>query len=347
MPSTLVKRRLVAACIAVGALAATTGCAPATASAASAPFRVTGYAEAGGTTTARIAASAKALTMVGVDGVNLTASADGISPVDPTALTLLRQAHKQGEKAELLFGNYSNDLGDFSDPLAETMFASPSKMDAVVTALKAEVATDGWDGITIDLESLNGFGADGHTRDDNAGLDSFVTRLRAALPSSSISICLVATTDSYADYGYDLTTIAASTDHVVLMAYDQHGPTWSDAGPVGGYPWAKSAVKLLAKGVAAAKIQLGIAGYGYSWTHGRMQSDGDQYTDKGARAKVKAEHATAHWDSVQKEWHATFKNGTVIWWSDAKSYTARKALAKSLHLGGVAVWSLSGADRLT
>src|ERR1700712_860922 len=70
-----------------------------------APFTVTGYAEAGGTTAAEVTASAKALTMVGVDGVNLTEDANGITAVDPSALTLLAQSHKLGKKAELLFGN--------------------------------------------------------------------------------------------------------------------------------------------------------------------------------------------------------------------------------------------------
>jgi spore germination protein len=70
------------------------------------------------------------------------------------------------------------------------------------------------------------------------------------------------------------------------------------------------------------------------------------YADKAARAKVKAAHVTAHWSSTQREWHATFRTGTVIWWSDARSYRARLALAHSLKLGGVAVWSLGQSDPL-
>jgi spore germination protein len=286
------------------------------------------------------------MTNVGIDGVNLTPNGGGVTSVTPGALALLRQAHKLGKRGELLFGNFDNSIGDFSDPLSERLFASSDRMDAVVADLAADVKSGGWDGITVDLESLNRFGASGHTRDDNAGLATLLTKLKTALPNKSISICLVATTTSYADYGYTLSTIGREADHVVLMAYDQHGPTWSDAGPIGGYPWAKKAVVLLGKGVPASKIQLGIAGYGYSWTHGKQQKTGNTYTDAQARAKVRSGKATPQWSATQKEWHANFANGSVIWWSDARSYRARVALAKSLHLGGVAVWSLGGSDPL-
>ncbi len=185
------------------------------------------------------------------------------------------------------------------------------------------MTSQGWNGITIDLESLNNFGAAGHTRDDNAGLDAFAKELRAALPKSSISICLIATTGSYADLGYDVTTLGASVDHVVLMAYDQHGPTWSSAGPIGGLPWAKSSLKALTRALPAAEIQLGIGEYGYSWPSdsvGGSPRGGGPYTVAQARALVKKNHATARWDSTQQEWHATLPDGTTIWWSDARSY---------------------------
>ena len=316
------------------------------AAATSTPFDITGYAEDGDTTKAQLKASTKAMTMVGVDGVNLTPDGDGITAPDDTVLGLLHDAHAEGDTAQLLVSNYSDAIGDFDDSLAEKMFGDPAKMTDVVTAITNEVTTDGWDGITIDLESLNGWGAEGHTRDDNAGLDAFVTQLAAAIGAERISICLTATEGSYADLGYDLATIGSHVGHVVLMAYDQHGPTWSKAGAVGGYPWVKASLNQLLKGVAASRIQLGIAGYGYSWAHGKQQKTGDQYSDKQARAYVKKHHATAHWSSTQKEWHATLANGTVIWWSDAKSYKDRKALAKSKQLGGIAVWSLGQSDPL-
>jgi spore germination protein len=331
-------RRFAAAIAIVAAVGTLAGC-----SASSAGFEVTGYAESGATTKTQVLASANAMTEVGVDGVNLTASGDGVSAPDAAALRLLAEAHTHHLRASLLFGNFSNAIGDFSDPLAEELFRSPTNIRDVVSALVHEVRRHHWDGITIDLESLNGFGASGHTRDDNAGLDKFVTALRAGLGSRSLSICLSATTGSYANLGYDLHTISTSVDHVVLMAYDQHGPAWSKAGPVGGYPWVKQSVRGLLKSVPAAKIQLGVGEYGYTWP---AHAIGTNYSDASMRALVRQNGARAVWSSSQLEWYSTFADGETVWWSDARSYRARVALARALHLGGVAVWSLGQGDPL-
>jgi spore germination protein len=322
----------------VAAVAMLAGC-----SATPSAFEITGYAESGATTRAQLVASARAMSEVGVDGVNLTASGDGVSAPDAAALLLLADAHARHLKASLLFGNFSDAIGDFSDPLAEKLFRSPTNIRDVVSALAREVKRHHWDGITIDLESLNGFGESGHTRDDNAGLDRFVKALRTALGTRSLSICLSATTGSYADLGYDLHTISGTVDHVVLMAYDQHGPQWSKAGPVGGYPWAKRSVRGLLAGVPAAKIQLGVGEYGYTWP---VHGIGTNLSTAAMRTLVKQRGAKAVWNASQLEWTSTFSDGETVWWSDARSYRARLALAHQLNLGGVAVWSLGQGDPL-
>jgi spore germination protein YaaH len=106
----------------------------------------------------------------------------------------------------------------------------------------------------------------------------------------------------------------------------------------------KEALAPLRKAVPASKLQLGIAGYGYTWPkHG----DGEQVSDARARAVVKRDGAAAKWSAGQAEWHATLPSGTTMWWSDARSYRTRLAYAKHLKLGGVAVWSLGLSDALT
>ncbi|MDQ0744726.1 spore germination protein YaaH [Clavibacter sp. B3I6] len=189
----------------------------------------------------------------------------------------------------------------------------------------------------MDLESLTGAHPTGLTR--------LVSGLKAALgPARSVSVCLMATTGDYRPLGYDLAALGRAADHVVLMAYDQHGPTWSGAGAVGGMPWVKAALEPVRKAVPAARIQLGIAGYGYTWPR---TGEGRQLSDQGARDLVASQRAKAVWSVPQQEWHATLRDGTTVWWSDARSYDARVALAKQRGLGGVAVWSLGLSDPLT
>lgn len=298
--------------------------------------QVVGYAEAGSTTTAQLAASRGVLTTVGVDGVNVTSDGAGLTPVSRESLALLRAAHAQKKKAELLVGNFDGTLGDFSPTIGDRLLGSPTHITTVVNTLASEVKAHGWDGVTVDLESLSAR--------NPGGLTDFVAKLAGRLGADkSISICLMATTDGYGAEGYDLKGLGKAADHVVLMGYDQHGPTWTGAGPVGGQPWVAQTLAPLLNAIPAAKVQLGVAGYGYTWPkHG----DGTQLSDADARAVVKKNGAEAVWDATQLEWHATLPNGTVIWWSDAKTLALREAFAAKNHLGGVAVWSLGLSDPL-
>lgn len=325
----------------VGVLVAVTGsgCSELVGALGGHELRVTGYAESGSTTTAQMKASSEAMTMVGVDGVNLLPAANRFGPVDKQAYALLKTAHRQGQTAELLIGNYDQTIEDFNSKTASKMLSSKSNTVAVVEQLRLEVQAHKWDGVTVDLEAMGPSDIDGLTR--------FVRLLKTAVGANkSVSIALTADPLDYRKWGYDTAAIGAAVDHVALMAYDQHGPSWTDAGPVGGLPWVRGSLDLLLKTVPAAKVQLGIAGYGYSWKNGKL-GDYVQYSDADARAFVKKHGAQPSWNATEGEWTATTSDGTVIWWSDARSYKLRKQLAKSKGLEGVAVWSLSLSDPLS
>ena len=306
---------------------------------------VTGYVEAQGTSVATLKKRSAKLTSVGIDGINFTADGSGITDVTREAYALLAQAHRQNDTAELLVGNYDNDFGDFSPQVAAALLSSPTNMEATANALVTEVAEHGWDGIQVDLESLESIvDADPSYTD---AVTSYLALLRAKLDDVStkktLSVAIMATTGDYRDLGYDPAGIAASTTSIVLMAYDQHGPWERTAGPVGGLPWVRATLRTLLKSVDASEVQLGIAGYGYSWPR---SGAGRHYSPHAARALAAKDKAVVHWSGNQQERYATLKNGTRLWWSDARAVDARVKLAASFDLRGVAVWSIGLADTL-
>ena len=297
---------------------------------------VIGYVEAGDGVSA-LAPSLAALSSVAIDGVNITASGTGISTAGAGERAILAKAHSSGERGELLLGNFTEALGDFDTSAAHKLFASDANRRAVIAALVAGVAAQGWDGVQLDFESLDAA--------DMNGLTRFTTELRSALPAArtlSMAVMASATTQEYRDSAYDLPALARQLTHVVLMAYDQHGPTWSGPGPVGGLPWVKTTLTALLASVPAAKVVLGVAGYGYTWP---TRETGTQLSDAAARAVAKKGVAT--WDATQGEWHATLAAGGELWWSDAKSLQVRRNVARSLGIDGVAVWSLGLSDPVT
>lgn len=304
---------------------------------AASTLAVTGYAESGGATTAaEINASAPAMSTVGVDGVNINSAGTSVPAPDSTTITLLNKAHADNLRAEFLVGNYSDSIGDFDPTALHKLVSSSSNIKKVVSSLVGDVNSQGWDGITVDFESIES--------QDAQGLVNFVTALKVAMPAGKpVSVDVTAFPDA-ADYpanGYNLTALGNAADYIALMAYDEHGPTWNGVGPIGGLPWQESCLQQILADVPADKVDLGVAGYGYTWP---TTGTGVQVGDAQARQMVANDGSTATWNSTQGEWTATLKNGTVLWWSDAKSWPLRVTLAQKYGLHGMALWALDLSD---
>jgi spore germination protein len=288
-----------------------------------------------GSPTGLIARNARAMSVVGVDGVNLT-PAGGVSAPDQAALGQLRAATAAGLPAVLLIGNWSDRINDFSEPLAHRVLGNAAAITADAATLAADVRADGWSGISVDLESL--------APRDRSGLTAFLAALRADLPpADSLSMCVTNFTSlgQYAVNGYDLAGIAASAG-IVLMAYDEHGPWENTPGPVGALSWQRAGLRALLRVVPAPDVLLGVAGYGYAWRpHSNVM-----LSDAQARALVRRWHARARFVATVGEWTARLGDGSTLWWSDARSFALRVRLARQFGVRGLAVWSLGLSDPL-
>jgi spore germination protein YaaH len=297
-------------------------------------FAATGYVDSGdGDVAALLRRSAATVDDVGVDGASLNAAADGIVLAD-RARVALAAAHAAGRPASLLVSNFDDGLGDFSPRLGARLLRSPERRAAVAAAVAAEVRSRGWDGATVDLEALD-------VR-DRAGLVAFVGAVRAALPGDlTVDVDVPAATDPR-DPGlapFDLPALAAAADRVVVMAYDQHY-IGGRPGPVAGLGWFRRSVRTALSGVPAARLRVGVAGYGYRW---RRDGRTSAVTVRAARRLA---GRRARWDATQAEWTARLADGSVLWWSDARSVRARTAVARDAGAAGIALWRLGAADPL-
>ncbi|WJY01843.1 glycosyl hydrolase family 18 protein [Curtobacterium sp. 458] len=295
---------------------------------------VEGYVEPGSGAAGRVTAAADRASTIGIDGVTL--ADDGATLLDPPDGTaaLARTATRAGSSPELLVSNFSSDLGDFSPQIGTALLSRAAHRSAVAAELARRAHDLGVRGVQIDLESLRAR--------DRAGLVAFAGELSDAVHDrlgrgARVSIAVMASTDAdgYRDTGYDLRRLVQHVDRVVLMTYDQHG-LWSGPGAIGSLPWTERVVRVAeAEGVPRSRIDLGIAGYGYVWGG---EHDGEQVTP--ARAAELAGKA-ATWSARDGEWSAVLRDGVRVHWSDARSYRARVALATTLRLHGVALWSLN------
>jgi spore germination protein YaaH len=301
-----------------------------------------------------VAANAGLVTMVGVHGATISEDGTTLIPESPSSAAVVAEAHALGMKAELLIANFDAELKDFSASIGTALLSNAANRSAVVTQLVDAVVAGGYDSVQLDIEYLG--------IDDASGLTAFARELDAALdlvpgrePGTappldsltpwgeipiSIAVMAKASPSAYIAAGYDFQGLLANVDRVVLMGYDQHGASWSGPGPVGGLPWVASSLDaLLASGVPASKIDLGIGAYGYSWPGDGSTGTTLRVTDARAIA-----HDSAEFDAEQGEWTATLDDSTVLWWSDETSRGLRMQLARERGLHGVAIWQLASAE---
>jgi spore germination protein YaaH len=340
-----VNRRLGATLLAAAALATLAGCAapgsdptptPATTS-TQPPLPTEGYLLADSATIHSLDRDAAALATVGIDGVAILATGAAVSDLPANSASLVASAHSRGLTAELVVTNYDKAKGAFSPKIADAVLDSAANRAAVVAQLVSQVSAAGFDGVQIDFDSLDA----GNT----PGLAALAQQLHDALGAPRTVSMAVAAEGSTAHYfaaGYDFAQLKTTVSRVVLKAFDQHTPTSTKPGPVGGMPWATVALDaLLATGLPAGQVDLGVAGYGYSWPGNG--SDGTRLSDDDSRALA---GDLASYDTAQGEWTAILPDDTVVWWSDARSLSERRDLARSRNLHGIAVWELSLTDPL-
>jgi spore germination protein YaaH len=302
-----------------------------------APLASTGYI-LGGSPDRLVMRDAHGLATLAVAGVAISSNGRSVGSPDAATTHLVTTAHENGLRAELLVSNFSDKLGDFDPRAAARLLGHPDRVRAVATTLAGFVADQSWDGVQIDLESLSKADAD--------GLLLLVQELQARMaPEKSVSIAVMASTAAreYVRRGYQLAELGQAVDTLALMTYDQHGPGWSGPGPIGARSWQKEALATVVEKVPASKVDLGVAGYGYSW---QRNGSGHTVTVKQARHLVSADGAKARWRSGPGEWTARLSNGTVLWWSDGRSYEKRLQIAADAGVHGLALWRLGSADPL-
>lgn len=191
-------------------------------------------------------------------------------------------------------------------------------------------------------------------------INTFKSNLATTNPKTTITID-VATNDAIKPNLIDTVVAGQVADHVVLMAYDYHfagsyvsGPIApvSGAGITSEYDVISAVQKLQAK-VPKDKILLGIPNYGYEWetldpfaraatiprtgvaaSNKRAEDLLDRCATCSATPDIDAnEMQISYLDPISNTYHQIF-------YPTKESTAAKVHLAKTMQLGGIAVWAL-------
>ncbi len=150
---------------------------------------------------------------------------------------------------------------------------------------------------------------------------------------------------------FDLPAIAAASDFISVMTYDQH-TAYTPPGPVAGVPWMKRIVKyMLDSGIPADKISLGIPNYSDYWfpTDGSRGpgSTRDEISYAAAKDLLDRYQATEQWMDDQQVYYSYWETGGIFNWlfiEDARSFLPKFKIAETNHLRGISVWVIGSED---
>ncbi len=203
-------------------------------------------------------------------------------------------------------------------------------------------------GLSLDIESL--------PDEDDAAYLNFIKALYAEMHARDLRLYVnaaVATSDD------DLKAIAASSDGIILMNYDEHQTT-SDPGPVASQKWFIGNLVRVLKVVPKEKIICGVGSYGYDWAlsipnpkdphHAKpkvLNTDNLSVSDAWERASDADADLDLDYDTLNPHYEYIDEDANqrhVVWFLDAVSLLDEMRAARELGLQTFALWRLGEED---
>ncbi len=275
-------------------------------------------------------AHANDLDMVYPEWFFLRESGDSVEfNIDTASLTLMKNA---GVKIVPILSNYFGNKWNKKSVL--NLLNDPKKQEEVAASLIRVLRKYKLDGINIDFEDMN-------LKSDEPLVD-FTAYLFAALHKENfqLSIDIIPLVEDY-----DLKSLAAVTDYIVVMAYDEHF-TSSTPGPLASAQWVESIIQMVQrKGVPDEKIVLGLGCYGYDWADGK---EAETLTYNEAIALAAEQDTLPLFDNNNYNVSFQYRDGAQrhhqVWFTDAATTYNLIRTAYEYDLHGVAIWRLGSED---
>ncbi|CAN5242673.1 hypothetical protein BH09BAC5_BH09BAC5_02820 [soil metagenome] len=237
-----------------------------------------------------------------------------------------------------------------------TFLASSSAQQTFINNMISLLQARGGNGVNIDFEGMGASNSAAFT----AFMNNLSAQLHAAIPGSTVSVCLYAV-----DWGavFDIASLNSSVDLFVIMGYDYY---WSGSGTAGpedplydfqtsyNYTLTKSITYYLKQGMTKTKLLLGLPYYGREWetvSASLPSATTGNYTSTKTFAVVKNNangyYSNPHWETTSYSTYYTYVfsgNNRQCFCDDAYSMRKRFDIVNQRGIGGIGIWALGYDD---
>ncbi len=254
---------------------------------------------------------------------------------------MVEMAHTAGSQVELTASLFGKDTG--------ILLRNPKACKQLCDSLLSLVQYKDADGVCIDFQGLQ-------ARDKAPFVtlvDSLAARLRAWRKEASITITLPS---SDALGAYDIAGLSRNVNRMIVMAYDFHGSTSAQAGPVaplhGSATWGEAGLtnslrKYIDAGASPNQLLAGVPYYGYRWPVASKSVPANA-TGPGEIIPLRKydamdSSAFLNWDSSSVTgWlpNAPRSPQSQLWIEQVSSLNEKFTSIKTLGIAGVGIWAL-------
>ncbi|MEO6894022.1 MAG: glycosyltransferase, partial [Ginsengibacter sp.] len=258
--------------------------------------------------------------------------------IDSAGLRVMKENHL---RIMPILSNFNSSKSDFDGKLLHHIFKDSVSENNFIQQIADTLSYYQLDGINVDFEEL--------IEKTNTPLTVFQKKLYDKLHSMNM---LVSMDVEPKNEDYDYTQLSKYNDYIILMAYDQSNGS-TGPGPISAQKWIEDALSWTSDRVDPSKIILGVGGFGYSWSDGKMDSLPLTYNDaineaRTINAKIKYDDDTynLHYDYVtQSGDDSTDIVNHEVWFTDAATTFNILRFSDEFPTAGTALWRLGSEDQ--
>lgn len=247
---------------------------------------------------------------------------------DPTVIAIAKQANLP---VYAMLTNFRN--GDWQADDVHRILNDSARRLNLIESIRSNLTEHSFAGINVDLEQVQAR--------DRKQLVAFMAQLSEAMHRGGFTVSQDVPVE---DDAYDLKTLAAASDYLVPMVYDEHYES-SAPGPVASQDFFESELSRLGKLVPASKLVVGFANYGYDWPIGG--SGGAEAAFSDVMTAASQSKSDPLWDEDSGNVVLRYTLGGQaheVWFLDAVTGLNMVRAVDEAGFRGVGVWRLGAED---
>ncbi|HET9696419.1 MAG TPA: glycosyltransferase [Terriglobales bacterium] len=258
-----------------------------------------------------------------------------VQQVDEKVMALIRSDKADTEVLPLV-NNFDPTTNEWIDLTA--LLNDDNARSALRQQLLAFLASDQYKGLNLDFENI--------PLKEQSRYRVFVSELYNDLHSRGLKLHLsVPVADKDFDYAY----LAAHSDGLVLMNYDEHFGG-GDPGPIASQDWFTKNLANALKLVPREKLICAVGSYGYDWERGAKNSaKPPERSVQEAWLTASESEANVEFDPDSLNPHLSYLDDDNkrhdIWFLDGVTVLNEMRAARSLGIQTFALWRLGSEDR--